>query len=120
MKPFVAFLAFAIASLVFRLTAGTFDDPGLVSVVGEPSVALDLSLPASSAYKFTYDPARISIWDTITKDNLISPGQVLTAPPVPGDADGDGRADILLNGSLHWKNVGGSAQPALTPPPTSK
>ena len=37
-----------------------------------------------------------------------------------GDADGDGRADILLNGSLHWKNVGGSAQPALTPPPTSK
>ncbi len=35
-----------------------------------------------------------------------------------GDGDGDGLADILLGGTLHWKNVGGS--PSLPPPPTSK
>ncbi|MET0105217.1 MAG: RHS repeat-associated core domain-containing protein [Sedimenticola sp.] len=27
------------------------------------------------------------------------------------DGDGDGRADILLHGSVHWKNVGGSSSP---------
>ncbi len=28
-----------------------------------------------------------------------------------GDGDGDGRTDILLNGRVHWKNVGGSNSP---------
>jgi len=31
------------------------------------------------------------------------------------DGDGDGRADILLNGRVHWKNMGGSAKPSLGP-----
>ncbi|HUT57086.1 MAG TPA: hypothetical protein VNA25_04330 [Phycisphaerae bacterium] len=88
----VPILVFVSAVLAPRAAlAGT---PGLVTVVGEPPVALNLNLPASSAYKSTYDPARISIWDTATKDNLISPGQVLTAPPAPGDADGDGDFDL--------------------------
>ncbi|MES9899464.1 MAG: RHS repeat-associated core domain-containing protein [Sedimenticola sp.] len=30
-----------------------------------------------------------------------------------GDGDGDGRVDILLHGSVHWKNVGGSNSPLV-------
>ncbi|MCP4593995.1 MAG: hypothetical protein GY842_24955 [bacterium] len=68
-------------------------DPGLIlEVNGQPKPA-SFTLPAGSSYYFEY-PAAVSLWDTAAKDNLIVPGQVLTAPPAIGDADGDGDFDL--------------------------
>lgn len=51
-----------IAICLLLLPATTFaGGPGLVTVVGEQPVALQVSVPSSSAYKFSYDPARISV-----------------------------------------------------------
>ncbi|HUW85041.1 MAG TPA: hypothetical protein VMZ31_19850, partial [Phycisphaerae bacterium] len=49
------------------------DDPGLAVVVGEPPQPLTLSVPALSACKLTYDAGRISVWDSVSKDNLLAP-----------------------------------------------
>ena len=90
MKPSIPILAL----LVLCPTTAGADDPGLVVVVAEDPTPLQLTLPAGSAYQFAYDPARISLWDSVTKDNVVSPGQALTAPPSCGDADGDGDFDL--------------------------
>lgn len=81
----------SVALIPLTAMAGS---PGLVTVVGEPPVTLNPSLPASSAYKFTYDPARLSIWDTVTKDNLIAPGAEFTAPAIAGDFEPDCDVDL--------------------------
>lgn len=83
----------AIWLLLLPVTAFA-GDPGLVTVVGEQPVALDISVPSSSAYKLSYDPARVAVWDTVTKDNLIAPNAEFTAPAVKGDAEPDCDIDL--------------------------
>ncbi|MCP4593998.1 MAG: hypothetical protein GY842_24970 [bacterium] len=108
MKPSIPILAF----LVLCPMPARADDPGLVVVVAEEPAPLQFTLPAGSAYQFAYDPARISLWDRVTKDNLISPGQVLTAPPEPGDADGDGDFDLKDFAALQRCFTGDGGGPA--------
>ncbi|HUU82028.1 MAG TPA: hypothetical protein VM243_00870 [Phycisphaerae bacterium] len=70
------------------------DGPGLVVIVGEEPQQTEFTVPATSSYKFDYDPGRISLWDTPAKDNLIPPGVVFTAPGSAGDSDLDGDIDL--------------------------
>lgn len=69
-------------------------DPGLVVVVGEPPQPLEFTLPALSPYKFQYDDARITMWDSESMDNVIPPDTVFNAPTPAADVDGDGDVDL--------------------------
>lgn len=75
-------------------TVALGDDPGLVVVIGEEPTPLQLDLPALSPYKFAYDPTRLSLWDTVTKDNLIPPDAEYTAPTLAGDFEPDCDVDL--------------------------
>ena len=87
---FVCFVLSAVGS--FPTFAG---DPGLVVVIDQNPEPAQFTLPALSPYKFDYDPARISLWDTPTKDNLVPPDTEFTAPNIAGDFDLD--VDVDLN-----------------------
>ena|GEM_PF-3179214 len=69
-------------------------DAGTVVVIGEEPTPLQFSIPALSQYKFAYDPARISLWDTVTMDNLIPPGTIFIAPALAGDFEPDCDVDL--------------------------
>lgn len=65
--------------------AGAGGSPGTVVVIGETPESIAFQVPGDSPYKFQYDPARITLWDTVDKQNAIPPGAVFTAGPgVPG------------------------------------
>jgi len=70
------------------------DDPGLAVVVGEPPQPLTLSVPALSACKLTYDAGRISVWDSVSKDNLLAPDTEFAGPSAGGDHDLDCDVDV--------------------------
>ncbi|HUU82904.1 MAG TPA: hypothetical protein VM243_05305 [Phycisphaerae bacterium] len=94
------------------------DDPGLVVVVGEEPAPLQLALPALSPYKFAYDPMRISLWDTVAKDNLIPPNTEYTAPTLAGDSEPD--CDVDLDDFADFQicftgTAGGPVGPACAP-----
>ncbi|HUU84878.1 MAG TPA: hypothetical protein VM243_15370 [Phycisphaerae bacterium] len=84
----------AVLGLILCSSAAERDDPGLVVVVGEPPEGVQFYVPAASSYKFDYDAGRISLWDTVAKDNLILPGVEFTAPGSPGDFDLDVDIDL--------------------------
>jgi hypothetical protein len=66
-------------------------EPLFVVVLEEPPQPLRFWVRPLSAYKFEYDPARITLWDSPTRDHLIAPGQIFTAPSYPsGSSVGDG------------------------------
>ncbi|MFH0982118.1 MAG: dockerin type I repeat-containing protein [Planctomycetota bacterium] len=69
-------------------------DAGLVPVIGEAPQAVEFTLPALSAYKFDYDPARIALWDSVSMQSLIPPGSEFTAPGLAGDFDMDVDIDL--------------------------
>lgn len=90
------------------------DDPGLVVVIGEDPEPVEFSVPASSDYKFAYDPAAISLWDTVTKDNLIPPDTVLVAPSAQGDTEPDCDVDLLDIGAFQRCFTGPGGGPVPT------
>lgn len=51
-------------------------DPGLAVVIGEGPEQTVFLVPELSRYKFTYDPSRISLWDS----GIAPPGTCLDVP----------------------------------------
>ena len=60
-------------------------DAGLIVVIGETPEPVEFRVPENSPYKFQYDPARITLWDTIDMQNTIPPDTVFPGGPAePG------------------------------------
>jgi len=107
---FTALVVFPISAL-----GGT---PGLITVVGEDPVALQISPAAFSPYKLNYNASRLSVWDTLTRDNLIPSGVQFTAPQAAGDIEPD--CDVDLTDFAAFQSCftgigGGPPQPGCAP-----
>lgn len=66
---------------------------GLVTVVGEDPVCLQLMLPASSPFKLQYG-AGLSVWDSVLRENPILSGVAQLAPDLEGDVESDCDVDL--------------------------
>lgn len=73
MVPLVWVLASSVAS---------GQDVGQAVVIGEAPVRVDFQVPEDSFYQFQYDPARITLWDSVDRQSTILPG----APAASGPA----------------------------------
>jgi len=80
--------------ITFIMPVVTNAGTGFITVVGEDPVALQTSVPSASTYKLDYDPERLSVWDTVTRDNLIAPDVEFMVAALKGDEEPDCDIDL--------------------------
>ncbi len=81
----IRLLSACLTGWLFASQVAFGQDPGLIVVIGETPEPVEFRGPENSPYKFHYDPARITLWDSIDMQNPIPSGTVFQAGgAVPG------------------------------------